>query len=208
MGGLRASQKADRHRRILQAAMTLFRRESYENVRIEDIAEMAEVSVGTLYNYYHNKGDILVATVAMEVTEVLEAGAEIVTSPPLSVEEALDRLVATYFDHSLIYLSKAMWRAAMAISIQQPDLPLSRRYTELDALLSGQVVELMAMLQRHGIIRASVDVRAIGQVFFNNLNMMFIEFCKDEVMSLDDLKQRVVTQHRPIARLISSVVIV
>lgn len=81
MAGLRAKQKADKTRRILDAAATLFRREGYDNARIEVIAEMAEVSVGTLYNYYQNKGDILVATVAMEVSEVLEGGARIVASP-------------------------------------------------------------------------------------------------------------------------------
>ena len=74
MAGLRAKQKADKTRRILESATTLFQQQGFESARIEDIAEMAEVSVGTLYNYYQNKGEILVATVAMEVTEVLQAG--------------------------------------------------------------------------------------------------------------------------------------
>ena len=93
MAGLRAKQKADKNRRILESATALFREQGYDSARIEDIAEMAEVSVGTLYNYYQNKGDILVATVAMEVTEVLEGGAKIVASPPMNVEEALKALI-------------------------------------------------------------------------------------------------------------------
>ncbi|MCF3640571.1 TetR/AcrR family transcriptional regulator [Rhizobium sp. TRM95111] len=205
MAGLRAKQKADKNRRILEAATTLFRDQGYDNARIEDIAEFAEVSVGTLYNYYQNKGDILVATVAMEVTEVLEAGAKIVAAPPLNVEEALRALINQYYDHSLFYLSKAMWRTAMAISIQQPETPLSKRYTELDGRLCAQVVELMETLQRKGVVIAAVDARAIGEVFFNNLNMMFIEFCKVDAMPLEDLKMQVSAQHRPIAQLISSV---
>ncbi len=203
MAGLRAKQKADKNRRILQAATALFREQGYEHARIEDIADMAEVSVGTLYNYYQNKGDILVATVAMEVTEVLEGGTAIVRNPPDTVEEALTALIDQYYDHSLVYLSKAMWRTAMAISIQQPDMPLSRRYTELDGRLCAQVVELIATLQRKGAVRAGIDVQAIGEVVFNNLNMMFTEFCKVEAMPLDDLKRRVAAQNRPIAQLIS-----
>ncbi len=140
MTGLRARQKADRNRRILEAATTLFREQGYDSARIEDIAEMAEVSVGTLYNYYQNKGDILVATVSMEVTEVLEAGERIVANPPLSVIEALGALINQYYDHSLVYLSKEMWRTAMASAIQQPETPLSKRYTELDGRLCAQVV--------------------------------------------------------------------
>lgn len=208
MAGLRAKQKADKTRRILDAAATLFRREGYDSARIEAIAEMAEVSVGTLYNYYQNKGDILVATVAMEVSEVLEGGARIVASPPLNVAEALRTLIAQYYDHSLVYLSKEMWRTAMAISIQQPETPLSRRYTELDGQLSAQVVRLVETLQARGVVHASVDAKAMGEVFFNNLNMMFIEFCKVDTMPLEELKARVEAQHAPIAALISTVKIV
>lgn len=208
MAGLRAKQKADKTRRILEAATTLFREQGYDSARIEDIAEMAEVSVGTLYNYYQNKGDILVATVAMEVTEVLEAGARIVANPPLNVADALRTLVEQYYDHSLFYLSKEMWRTAMAISIQQPETPLSRRYTELDGQLCAQVVQLVQTLQARGVIHAGVDTKVMGEVFFNNLNMMFMEFCKVDAMPLDELKARVNAQHDPIAALISSIKIV
>lgn len=208
MAGLREKQKADKTRRILESATSLFREQGYDSARIEDIAEMAEVSVGTLYNYYQNKGDILVATVAMEVTEVLEGGARIVANPPLNVAEALRTLIDQYYDHSLYYLSKEMWRTAMAISIQQPDTPLSRRYTDLDGQLCAQVVQLVTTLQARGVVHAGVDAKAMGEVFFNNLNMMFIEFCKVDAMPLDVLKARVNAQHEPIAALISSIKIV
>lgn len=208
MAGLRAKQKADKTRRILESATTLFREQGYDNARIEDIAEMAEVSVGTLYNYYQNKGDILVATVAMEVEEVLEGGARIVSNPPLNVGDALRTLVGQYYDHSLFYLSKEMWRTAMAISIQQPETPLSRRYTELDGKLCAQVVQLIETLKVRGVVHSGVDAQAMGEVFFNNLNMMFVEFCKVDAMPLEELKARVNAQHEPIAALISSVKIV
>ena len=59
MTGLRARQKALRHERILEAALALFREAGYDSVRTEDIAAAADVSVGTLYNYFENKGDFL-----------------------------------------------------------------------------------------------------------------------------------------------------
>ncbi|CAN7489105.1 TetR/AcrR family transcriptional regulator [Rhizobium sp. LjRoot98] len=204
MTGLRARQKADRNRRILQAATILFREVGYDSARIEDIAERAEVSVGTFYNYYQNKGDILVAAVSMEVEEVLAAGKAIVDSPPETVGEALKVLIGQYYDHSLVYLSKEMWRTAMAISIQQPESPFSRRYTELDGRLCDQVSTLIAKLQRRGGVMPGIDTAATGQMFFNNLNMMFIEFVKDEAMTLDALKDIVSRQNRPLATLISS----
>ncbi len=203
MAGLRAKQKADRNRRILEAATSLFRDAGYDSARIEDIAERAEVSVGTLYNYYQNKGDILLAAVTMEVEEVLEAGRHIVANPPPTVAAALQALIEQYYDHSLVYLSKEMWRVAMALSIQQPESPFSRRYTELDRRLCGQVSSLVLRLQANGAVRADVDAAAVGEMFFNNLNLMFIEFAKDEAMPLEALKAQVERQNRPLAGLIA-----
>jgi AcrR family transcriptional regulator len=203
MAGLRAKQKADRNRRILQAATNLFRFSGYDSARIEDIAELSEVSVGTLYNYYENKGDILVAAVSMEVEEVLEAGRGIVEDPPPAVADALQALIDQYFDHSLVYLSKEMWRVAMAISIQQPESPFSKRYTQLDQRLCEQVSTLVQTLQSRGAVLPDIDAVAAGQMFFNNLNMMFIEFAKDEAMTLDVLKKQVAWQNQPLATLIA-----
>ncbi|MGH6755327.1 MAG: TetR/AcrR family transcriptional regulator, partial [Bradyrhizobium sp.] len=135
--------------------------------------------------------------------EVLQAGKSIVETPPLSVIEALKALIDQYYDHSLVYLSKAMWRTAMAMSIQQPDSPFSKRYTELDCRLCGQVSTLVRKLQLRGAIRPGVDAEAVDQMFFNNLNMMFMEFVKEEAMTLENLKQRVGRQNQPLATLIA-----
>ena len=132
MSGLREKQKADRDQRILKAATRLFREVGYDRTKIETIAAKARVSIGTVYNYYQNKGDLLVAIVSMEVNEVLRAGDELIHAPPAAVQDAVDALISIYLDHSLVYLNKEMWRHAMAISIRQPESPFGRRYGELD----------------------------------------------------------------------------
>ncbi|WP_273522439.1 TetR/AcrR family transcriptional regulator [Rhodosalinus sediminis] len=204
MAGLRERQKADREKRILQAAVTRFRADGYRAVRIEDLAEAAEVSVGTVYNYYRTKGDILIATVTMEVEEVLAEGEAVIADPPADVAEAVLRLVFGYYDHSLEYLSKEMWRRAMALAIEAPETPNGRRYLELDRRLAGQVTALLRTLQARGALRGDVDPAAFGQLVFNDLNMEFIEFVKDDAMTLADLRARLAGQIRPLARLIAT----
>ena len=204
MAGLREKQKADREQRILQAGVTHFRAHGYRSVRIEDLAEIAQVSVGTVYNYYQTKGDILMATVAMEVEEVLVAGRNIVADPPRGAGEAILELVFCYYDHSLNYLSKEMWRAAMALSIEEPCTPQGRRYNELDRRLAAQVKDLIATLQRRGEVRSDLSAVALGDLVFNNLNMMFIEFVKDDDMTLEGLRASLAAQMRPFAEFIST----
>jgi AcrR family transcriptional regulator len=196
MSGLRERQRADRHRRIIEAAAALFRQSGYEGAKIEAIAAEAEVSVGTIYNYYRNKGDILVAIVSMEVNEVLNAGRGVVATPPKNVADAIDTLIGIYIDHSLIYLSKEMWRQAMATSTQQPDSPFGKTYAALDRSLTDQTCELVERLRGLGLVKPDTDVRSAGELIFNNMNMMFTEFVKQETMPLKALRTAIRRQNK------------
>lgn len=187
MTGLRERHKADRTRRILEAASSLFRAQGYDSVRIEDMAAAADVSAGTCYNYFSTKGDILLAIVAMEVEEVIDTGRAVVANPPCDVAEALDRLIRIYYDHSLLYLTKELWRRAIALTVEAPETPFSQRYLALDRLLIGQVSDLVAALQARKLVRGDIDPAVLGRIVFNQLNQAFIEFVTQEAMPLADL---------------------
>jgi len=64
LAGLREEDKTLREQRIVTAAEHLFLKNGYVDTRIEDIAAEAEVSVGTIYNYFQNKTDMLLRIVA------------------------------------------------------------------------------------------------------------------------------------------------
>jgi AcrR family transcriptional regulator len=196
MSGLRAKNKADRDRRIVEAAAELFREAGYEGATMEAIAASAQVSIGTIYNYYRNKGDLLVAIVSMEVNEVLNAGRGVVAEPPKDVGDALDTLIGIYIEHSLNYLNKEMWRQAMAISTTQPGSPFGRTYSALDRALAGQICALIERLQALGLVRRAVDARSLGELLFNNMNMMFIEFVKRDEATIPELHGAIRRQNR------------
>ena len=202
MAGLRERQKADRHRRLMDAALSLFRDKGYAAVRTEDIAAAAEVSVGTLYNYFETKGDLLLALVTLEIEEILDQGAAVVASPPDDNAAAFDLLIGTYYDHSLTYLTKALWRTAMALTISDPGTPFSARYTAHDRSLTGQVTDLVTELQRRGLARTDVSPAAIGEMLFGALNQAFTEFVKDEPMTLAALKAQTAAQNAALAALL------
>src|SRR5215470_9123937 len=82
MTGLRERQKAGRRRDILGAASLLFRRDGFAETSIEQIAGRAQLSAGTVYNYFGSKGDLLLALVALDGGEVRAAGAALVRDPP------------------------------------------------------------------------------------------------------------------------------
>jgi AcrR family transcriptional regulator len=204
MPGLREKQKFDRHTRILETATALFRAHGYDAVKMEAIAAEAEVSIGTIYNYYQNKGDLLVAIVSMEVNEVLTSGEKVIAKPPHSAEKSIDRLIGNYIKHSLVYLSKEMWRQAMAIATQQPDSPFGIAYAELDVALARQTCRMIEKLQGMGRFDRKVDAQSLGEVIFNNTNMMFTVFVKSETMTVAQLRNTIRRQLRPIVAALGS----
>lgn len=198
MSGLRERQKALRHDRILESAARLFREHGYETVKMEAIAAAAEVAIGTIYNYYQNKGDLLVAIVSLEVEEVLRLGEQVIASPPGDAEAAVDALIGGYVAHSLHYLSKEMWRQAVAISTTQPNSPFGETYAALDVALACQTRILLEKLQDLGLLSRQADASRIGEVIFNNTNMNFMTFVKSEEMTMDQLRQQLRCQHTAI----------
>jgi AcrR family transcriptional regulator len=204
MTGLRLKQKKARSERILEEAATLFRSVGYEAARIEDIAAAAELSVGTLYNYFASKGDMLLAMVVLEVEETLIAGERIIKRQYSSVAKALDALIGCYYENSFVYTTKEMWRIAMAQMILRPDTPFGRRYTELDTLLTQQVANCLRNLQRQGLARKDIDADQVGRLVFNNLNMMFIECVRSDTMSTAEVRAYVADLNQPIAQFVSA----
>jgi AcrR family transcriptional regulator len=196
MTGLRKRQKTDRTNRILTSAAELFRAHGYDAVKMEAIAAKADLSIGTIYNYYQNKGDVLLAIVTMEVDVVLAQGAAVVENPPLHVGDAMDTLTGVYIDNALLFVTKELWRLAMSISIQQPLSPLGLTYMELDNAMMEQTCALVLKLQSIGLIHSHIDALGAGELIFNNANNMFINYVKNETMSLLDLRNLIRRQSK------------
>jgi AcrR family transcriptional regulator len=196
--------REERRKRILATAMKQFRSRGFENVKIEDIAAKADVSIGTIYNYFKNKGDILVGITDLEVKEVLALGEKAVADPPGDALKAIDMLILTYINHSLTYLNKAMWRQAMAISIAQPKSPAGSAYSDLDMALQDQTVRLFQTLIDRKLLRADADAYVIGCMVWHTANDLFVNFVKDDRQKLETLQKALKRKHKVIVKLIGA----
>ena len=53
-----------RQKQITRAALTVFSRKGFGEATVADIAEEAGIGVGTIYNYYRDKQDVLISLIA------------------------------------------------------------------------------------------------------------------------------------------------
>lgn len=61
MSGLREKKKKESEDKIKKVAKEIFLSKSYSETTMEEIAEKAEIGVGTLYNYFKSKDEIYIA---------------------------------------------------------------------------------------------------------------------------------------------------
>jgi hypothetical protein len=77
-----------------------------------------------------------------------------------------------------------------------PDSPFGQAYTALDRALTEQIRLLVARLQAIGLVRGDIDGPALGELIFNNMNMMFIEFVKRDEAGIAELRAAIRRQNR------------
>jgi len=63
MSGLREKKKKEAKEKILSAGRNLFLKNGFEGTTTDQIAETAEVSVGTIYNHYRTKEEIFIDSI-------------------------------------------------------------------------------------------------------------------------------------------------
>lgn len=89
--------------RILKASRQLFSTKGYEETTIEDIAERADISKATLYNYFPSKDNLLMGIAGAELEDVRELIAGDLKSEPSAVEK-LRRALMTFVLDSINYI--------------------------------------------------------------------------------------------------------
>jgi AcrR family transcriptional regulator len=85
---------AARKEQILQAATEVFRDKGYSRATTKEIADAADVSEGTLYNYFKNKRDLLIGLVQEFATDTL---ADIADIQAEGVEDLMSQVMTNRF---------------------------------------------------------------------------------------------------------------
>lgn len=99
-----AKEEALRRKQLLETGLRLFSKYGIENVNLQKIADEAGVGIATLYNYYHNKVNLVNAISANMWKNVWEEDIARVGAEALETYNAYQRIEG-YFD-LMIYLYK------------------------------------------------------------------------------------------------------
>ena len=174
--------------RILKASRLLFKEKGYESTMIDEVAEKAEVSKATLYNYFPNKESLLLGTAEDEI-------------------KTMHFLIETEFAN-LENSEKKLRRVLEYLIIDSfPYIELSRKITYLNSCEDSALYktrldmlnlykDLIVAAQAEGIFKKEIppdDIAdlVMGAYFISQFNWAHVdgysaEFCKKKLNCLLD----------------------
>ena len=132
----RERQVAARREQIIQAAAWLFASKGFHRTTTRDIAESAEVSEGTLYNYFENKADLLIG-----IMDMLTAAQQIETHFDHPVDEEVGEFLLTFMRQRREYIDEKGPMLQSVLSEILVDPALRNRYYQEFVLPGIQELE-------------------------------------------------------------------
>lgn len=203
MAGLREKQKEQRQQRILEAARQQFLASDYRNVTVESIAEEAELSAMTVFNYYGSKGGLLLSLVVesdrhliMKIDEVLDT----------EFDDAISAVTAfslTVINHAFSYLNRQTWGHVLATSILEGNSTFGRGFAALEEQLTGLLTRLLEHLKERKLIALACDCGTAATVIYNVHNARFIEYASNPDVSREEIDSLIIQDLRFVVERIS-----
>jgi len=156
----------EKRARLKEAGLALFGEKGYESTSVDEIARRAKLAVGTFYQHFRSKRQLLLAL----MDELLEKLSQLDFRPSAAtdVRAVVHELLARAFSHDLRYLGAyRAWREALL-----SDAELGRKQVEIHAWTTARVTTVFKLLRQLPGARAGVDVPGLARVmdsFFWNL---------------------------------------
>ena len=184
MTTLRLRQKRKREKGILDAAEKLITSKGYINTSIEEIADKAEVGVGTVYNYFQSKPKLLMVLFRRYHLELTESGNAILNNPPDNAVEALCALLRVYFEGPLMRFHKEHMREIFSVLVNER-LSIRKETMEHDYMIIEQVTTLIEILQSRNLINRDIPPNELSIPVYSIFTLAGMAFIYDDDMTVD-----------------------
>ena len=159
---------ADKHGRIIQAAIQVFARNGFFNSRISEIAKEADVADGTIYLYFNNKYDILITIFEEEMGKIIAS----VKQEMARYEDPRDKLECFALMHLNLVERNRELAEIIQVELRQSSKFMkeyrNKKFAEYLHIISNIVKEG----QKAGIFRQDIMPGVFKRAFFGALDEM------------------------------------
>jgi AcrR family transcriptional regulator len=154
----RQKRSLEKRARLKVAGLTLFGEKGYESTSIDEIARRAKLAIGTFYQHFRSKRQLLLAL----MDELLEKLSQLDFRPRAvsDVRAIVHELLSRAFSHDLRYLGA--YRAWQEAVLSDP--ALARKQSQMHAWTTARAATVFQLLQQLPGARTGVDVAGLARV--------------------------------------------
>ncbi len=156
---------------------------------MEEVAARAGLAVGTLYNYFPSKDQLLFAISRSDTEPLLKLGDRILADPPDDPVEAIAALTEVMVQ-GITAGERRLWRELFVAAIAAPDT-LGARLFALDMRLIAQLTAMLDQLKKRGALDPSIDSARAAGLFYGICLTWTIAFATREDVTIEMLRDEI-----------------
>jgi Transcriptional regulator len=184
---LRERKKEKLRQALIDSATELFRERTFASTRMEDIAAVVEVGVTTVYNYFPNKQELLVAIIDNQVTLAQHKVKRVLDALPEKPVEGFVKMIGADYGNMDRIEDKRLWRELLAVM-----LFASGEHAEIEQSRNRFRQSLQQALASYidlGMVKLECEVEAVVDVIYAIYAYHFRSLtCTDKARTRDSLK--------------------
>jgi len=180
--GLKDKKKIKRRKRILTAATKLFQNMGYADTTMGDIATNADVGVGTIYNYFSSKNEILLSIVTDICIEKKPDEILYENDPVQTIVSYLNG----YLDQFSVF-DKEIWCGWFGTLFKEPNLV--EKGFELDMKIVIELAGICEKLQDRNLITDQATALEIAQLLYTPFIASMMGYIMLAEMEMHSLKK-------------------
>jgi TetR/AcrR family transcriptional repressor of nem operon len=154
----RQARSVERRARLSEAALRVFGDNGYDRASVDEIARLAEVPIGSFYQHFRSKRQILLSLMDQLLVDLSRFNLNI--ERPLKAREALHDLLSRSFSADVRYLGA--YRAWQEAVLSDPEL--AAKQTQIQAWTTARAAAAFQALQQFPSARRDVDPGELAEV--------------------------------------------
>ncbi len=187
MTGIREKKKKETQERIQESAIALFGTKGFSKTSMEDIADRSYIGVGTLYNYYRSKSDLLLSIIVERSNDFEADFQNAIKNRSADLFSTINSFFYIYLKSFSVY-NKTIWREFIGNGFSH-DPVIIQNIWKVDEIYTSQFLELMKLLKEDGFINADVNLESAVQTLYSLLVFHVLKYISDENLTMKDLKK-------------------
>lgn len=173
----------------MSIARKMFNAVGYEETKLDEIAEQAELSPVTLYNYFGSKAGLLLAIQTEYDDGLFERIAPVIVNPPTDVKAAVAEFFKVVIDHALETMNRDVWKHTWAHLFIEVGPEISQGFAENDRRLIDQLKTMLDVIQQRGELPAAVNTLDLANVLYSVQLIRAMQFMSEHLATREQFEE-------------------